>query len=149
MTRSNAIIDTSPQEPPPELSHSSMHGEHRQWLNENGHWRDDVAIWQNELKEVLAAIGKLDTAIHAHQEALRVHAAAVRCYEQNLAEHEHALADYERGGAGADLIPLVKAHHEEAGRHSQQRDAHERIKKHHHAVMAQWSKLLRAIEAAE
>jgi hypothetical protein len=126
-----------------------MHQDHKQWLSDNDMWRCDISVWQEEFKKAAADLKQIEAAVKEHEKALQVHAAAIRLREQELAAHEHALAEYERGETGAELIVLAKAHDKEAAKHVQQRDAHERIKRHHHDVIAKVSLLNKALTKAE
>jgi hypothetical protein len=125
-----------------------MHHEHRQWLSENDLWRCDIGSWQEELRRAVVGLKEIEAALKEHETALQTHAAAIRLREQELATHEHALAEYERGEAGAELLGLARTHKAEAAKHAQQRDAHERIKRHHHEVIAKMSLLHKALAKA-
>lgn len=127
------------------VTHATMHHDHRQWLSENDMWRCDIANWQQEFKKVAADLKQIEAALKEHEQALQVHAAAIRLREQELATHEHALVEYERGEPGAQLISLARSHEKEAGKHAQQRDAHERIKRHHHEVLTKVSLLRKSV----
>jgi hypothetical protein len=126
-----------------------MHQDHTQWTSENDMWRCDIHAWQDEMKKATAELKNVEAALREHEKALQTHAAAIRLREQELGSHEHALVEYERGESGGELIALAKAHEKESAKHAQQRDAHERIKKHHHAALGQMAKLCKALEAAE
>lgn len=139
------VIDRGPGSAAKETSHALMHREHAQWRSEDELWRDDIAAWQKELKAALADLAQVEKALREHEKALEVHAAAIRCYEQASAAHEHLLAEYERGNSGDTLVALVQEHQKTADKHVQQRAAHERIKKHHHAAIARCQVLLKAL----
>jgi DNA-nicking Smr family endonuclease len=126
-----------------------MHQDHKKWLSDNDMWRCDISAWQEEFRQAAADLKEIETAVKEHEKALQTHAAAIRLREQELAAHEHALAEYERGETGAALIALVKTHEKEAAKHAQQNDAHERIKRHHHEVIAHVSLLRKALAKAE
>ena len=132
----------------PTATHATMHQDHRQWLSDNKMWRCDIAAWQQEFKTVTQELRQIETALKEHEQALQVHAAAIRLREQDLAAHEHALAEYERGEAGEQLIPLARAHDQEAAKHVQQHEAHERIKRHHHEVLAKVVELRKSLAKA-
>jgi len=149
MGKSSPAADHGAKETAPALTHASMHAEHRQWMNDDTMWRDDIATWQKELKLAREGVAALDAAVRAHEEALRTHAAAIRGVEQDFGQHERSLADCERTGKTNDLIALAAGHRQVGERHAQQRDAHERTKKHHHAVMAQWNALLHTLGAPQ
>ena len=129
-------------------THTSMHRDHQRWLSENAMWRCDIANWQQEQRQAVAALKHIETALKEHETSLQVHAAAIRLREQDLAAHEHALTQYEQGEAPAELIALAQAHQQESAKHTQQGDAHERIKRHHHEVMAQVALLGKSVSKA-
>ena len=149
MGKSNPGHDLNPTATASPQTHANMPAEHRQWIKDNAMWRDDLAIWQQELKRAREGLAALDSALCAHEEALRTHAAAVRGVEQEFGQHEHALAEYERSGKTGELVEFAAKHRQVGERHAQQADAHERTKKHHHAVMARWLALLGAFGAPE
>jgi hypothetical protein len=108
-------------------------------------WRDDLVIWEREIEQALADSKQLEDALRAHRKALQDHLEATGAQEQTLYKHERALAEYERGGPGEDLLPMAKVHKENAEKHAKHAAAHERLKRHHHTVMAHWSLLLEAL----
>jgi hypothetical protein len=122
-----------------------MHRDHCQLRSEDDLWWLEIAAWQQELQSALKDLSKLEAALKDHEKSLEIHAAAIRSYEQDVGEHEHALAAFEQGGSGGELVDLAKAHGDEISQHQRRRQAHERIKRHHHSMMAQWNLLLRAI----
>jgi hypothetical protein len=111
-------------------------------------WRCDIAAWQQEFKTVKTDLAQVEAALKEHEQAMQVHAAAIRLRERDLAAHEHALAEYERGETGAQLIPLAHAHDQEGTKHAQQREAHERIKRNHHLVLAKVAQLRKSLAKA-
>jgi hypothetical protein len=131
------------------VTHASMHQDHKRWISDNEMLRCDISAWQEQIKQAIADLKEIETALMEHQKALQTHAAAIRLRELELGTHEHALAEYERGETGAELIGLAKTHDKEAAKHAQQRDAHERIRRHHHNVIGQLSLLRKALAAAE
>jgi hypothetical protein len=131
------------------VTHATMHQDHKRWLSDNDMWRCDISAWQEEFKNAAAQLKEIEPAVKEHERALQTHAAAIRLRGQELSAHEHALAEYELGEIGTELIPLAKAHEKEAAKHAQQQDAHERIKRNHHNVIAQVSLLKKALAKAE
>jgi hypothetical protein len=126
-------------------AHVEMHGEHQQWLSDNSMWRDDLTLWQKEIDQALDGLSKLEEALREHGKGLQSHLEMIGAEEQELKAHEHALAEFERGGPGDQLLEMVKSHQEHAGKHGQQRQVHEELKKRHHTVMAYWSLLHKAL----
>jgi septal ring factor EnvC (AmiA/AmiB activator) len=108
-----------------------------------------VAGWwrpEDELKTAVSDLKRLESALRAQQATLEAHRRAVAAHERHLAGHEHALAEFERGAAANnDLLTMAKDHRQEVPRHAQQREAHERLKRRQHTLMAHWSLLLKAL----
>lgn len=126
--------------------HATMHHEHQAWEAENSLWRDDIRAWQHELAQVLASLKDVEGLLNSHGEALRTHAAAIRLWEMESATHEHALVDFEKGASGEELLPMAKKHQTETTKQTQHRDAHERIKHYHHALIARANQLIKALQ---
>jgi len=127
------------------LSHAEMHSDHRQWVSEDAMWEDEVHMWQGELDQAVAEMKKLETALAEHRKSLEAHAQAVREYRERQDQHEHSLADYERGESGADLVALAREHAKECEQQRQRRATHERVKRHHHTMIAHWRLLCKAM----
>jgi hypothetical protein len=127
------------------VDHAEMHRDHCQMRSEDDLWRLEIAAWQHELETAAKELSKLKAAPKEHEKALQTHAAAIRAYEGDAGEHEHALAAFERGGSGGELIDMAKAHSEEISQHERRRQTHERIKRHHHCLMAHWKLLVKAM----
>lgn len=125
--------------------HTEMSGEHKQWQSDNCMWRDDLARWQKQAEQAIAALKSLEESLQKHRKALQLHQLAIATEEQELKVHEHAMAEFERGGAGENLLEMVGPHKEGASKHNARKEAHARLKKHHHAVMASWSALEQAL----
>lgn len=126
-------------------AHIEMHCEHKHWREEIALSQEQINHWRQEFREALANAERLKDALKCHDEALQTHAAELDRECTRLQEHEHALAEYERGGTGQELIGMAKEHKAEAARQQERRSVHERIKKHHHALLAQWHLLFSAL----
>jgi hypothetical protein len=87
-------------------------------------------------------------ALEEHDKALKAHAAAIRLHHQSLGKHEQALAEFEQGGTAEEPLTMAPEHQKEDARHGQQRNAHERIKKHHHTMIAQLNLVQKALSQA-
>lgn len=124
---------------------ATMHTEHKEWLSEHDMWRCDLSSWQDELKQAAANLKQIEAALKSHEEALQAHAASIRLREQEIASHEHALATIERGERASDADFLAESHAVEADRQKRQAAAHERIKRHHHALIAELKCLQKAV----
>ena len=126
--------------------HEELHHDHIVWKAELSKWRDDTALWKKEMCQAEVQIKELEKALKSHREALESHAASVQDRMRQTNKHESAIAAYETGEAGEDLPAMAVAHEQEAKSQDLQRKAHERIRRHHHSVMANWSLLLKTID---
>ncbi len=126
--------------------HEELHHNHIVWKSELSQWRDDVALWKKEMYQAELQLKDLERALKAHREALDAHATSVQDRMLQTNKHESAIAAYEAGEAGEDLPAMAVAHEREVKSQDVQRQAHERIRRHHHSVMANWSLLLKAID---
>lgn len=126
--------------------HEDLHHDHIIWKAEIRQWHDDVELWANELTQAEAQLKDLEQALKAHREALSAHASATRDREQATNKHESAIAAYEAGETGEALPAMAVAHEREAESQGLQRNAHERIRRHHLSIIANWRLLLKAID---
>jgi chromosome segregation ATPase len=126
-------------------THAEMHNDHRQWLSDAQLWADDLYIWQREIDEALDGMKKLEAALRDHRDGLQKHSETIAEEEKNLTCHEKALAEYEQGGSGDALSGMTTSHQTNAEKHVRQRILHERLKKHHHTLIAHWMMLLKAL----
>jgi hypothetical protein len=134
-----------------ESAHIEMHVDHRHWSGERALWQETDAIWQKEIEAAFESLRQAQTALEEHRQALLEHAKAIRAEDKASAEHEHALSECELGtvrGGGEELIKMAKLHKQRAERHARMREVTERLKRHHHTVMAQAGLLLKALRAA-
>jgi hypothetical protein len=124
--------------------HITMHNQHRTWEKDVRQWRDDLEAWKLELVESQRDVMRLQEAMTNHAQALESHTAGLLKEEAEWTAHEDALAEYERGGAGAELLPMVAQHQDELSQHRNSRDIHEKLKRQHYAMMAHLRLLLNA-----
>ncbi|MBI1902552.1 MAG: hypothetical protein HYS13_15735 [Planctomycetia bacterium] len=126
-------------------SQEVLHAEHNLWRDENAMWRDDVSEWRKQLEQSIADLQAVEATLRRHGDVLKSHESAVAVANQESDEHERVLAEFARGGPGQRLLQLLDAHRKTAIRHAQQRDAHERLKKQHHMLIAQCHLLLKSL----
>jgi chromosome segregation ATPase len=129
-------------------THAEMHAEHRNWSTEHAMWRDEIQLWREELQKARSELSSLEAILRDHEQALDAHLETISEHEAAEHEHEQALAAYRSESADEKLVRMAPIHESEAKRHRQQRDAHERVKKHQHTLMARWSLLLKALREA-
>jgi hypothetical protein len=131
------------------VTYPGMQADHRQWDYIHSTWRVDIERWRGEHEASLLQLAKLQEMIRQHGEALESHAKAIERHQESLRDHGRAMSSYQGHGAGEPLQEtMASKHRENAERHEMHRDAHERIKKHHHTVMAHLTMLKTALEAA-
>lgn len=128
--------------------HELMHRDHRSWASEFNAWQDDVRVWQQEFTQAKSQLKELESALVKHEEVLRQHASDMRLDEAGSSSHEHALVEFEKGGAGEGLPSMAKQHQLEAQKHAERRQFHERLKRHHHELLARWRLLIRSLTDA-
>lgn len=124
---------------------NTMHHDHGEWKSENALWHDQLREWEAEIAAAIDATAKVKQALEAHQRSLRTHAAAIRLHEQAPAAHEHRLVEFVNQGVGFAACCTEPMHCKEALTHTEQRTVHETMKREHHALMARWSLLLKAL----
>jgi septal ring factor EnvC (AmiA/AmiB activator) len=129
-------------------NHADMHRDHREWNSEQICWRNDLRSWQHELANAREELKQIEAALKDHETTLQKHGSAVRLSEQEMDAHEHALTEFEQGGAGDELLAMIQKHRQEASLHAEQRAAHERLKRQHHAVVARLRHVLAAFSEA-
>ncbi|HWA97419.1 MAG TPA: hypothetical protein VG713_02960 [Pirellulales bacterium] len=129
----------------PVETHLEMHRDHQQWASDRELWHDELMIWRQELDGAMADLNRIETALREHREALEARDAGIEAESQDSCRHEHHLAEYEGGEANTSLVGMAKTHGHEAKKHHEQRIVQERIKKHHHELMAHWNLLVKAI----
>lgn len=126
-----------------------FHRQHRQWRDEHATWRADIDAWRKELRAAQATLAEVEDMLRDSLEALAAHADTVWESEQRLRAHELTLCQEARTGEQHKTDRQWAAvHHLEAARHERLVDAHARIKRHHHIVVAGVRKLLTRARAA-
>lgn len=125
------------------INDESMHHDHRQWESDVSMWRDDIDIWQRGHQNALGEIRRIEERLVGHADALKSHVNQLDSHEANALEHEHAVAAECRGQT-APTPDSIADHAKEATAHQHLRDAHERIKKHHHQTVLAHIAMLKA-----
>jgi chromosome segregation ATPase len=130
------------------VSFAGMQADHRQWDSAHSTWRADVERWQREHQSALSELAELQEMIREHGAALESHAQAIEGHQQALRDHGRAISEYEHQGIGERVQETMASKHQElAERHRTQRDAPERIEKHHRTVVARLARVKAALEA--
>lgn len=126
------------------ITNETMQADHCEWLAAHAQWRQDIERWQKEHESAVARLAEMQKVVREHGECLEEHSRSFLRLADAIASHEREIAGQNAGRSGKPQDVVANRHQEKEGVFSQQQDAHERIKKHHEAVMAQ----LRALEAS-
>jgi hypothetical protein len=122
-----------------------MHKQHRQWQSDSETWRSDIDEWNKELRMALGDLREVEDMLRDSLDALAYHADSVWESEQRRCAHELALREEAMSGAEKKTDKAwAKTHREHAAWHERLADAHARIKKYQHKVVAEVMRLLRA-----
>lgn len=122
-----------------------MHEQHRRWQSDSDSWRSDIDEWNKELRVALGDLREVEDMLRDSLDALAAHADSVWESEQRRHAHELALQEEVKSGVEKKTDKgWAKIHREHAVRHERMSDAHTRIKKYQHKVVAEVMRLLRA-----
>jgi hypothetical protein len=122
-----------------------MHVQHRQWQSDSDTWRSDIVEWNKELRVALGDLREVEDMLRDSLDALAAHADSVWESEQRRCAHELTLREEVKAGAEKKTDKAwARIHQEHAVRHVRLSDAHARIKKYQHKVVAEVMRLLRA-----
>ena len=122
-----------------------MHAQHRQWQSDSDSWRSDIDEWKKELRTALGDLREVEDMLRDSLDALAVHADGVWENEQRRCAHELELREEAKTGAKKKTDKAwAKLHRKHAARHERMADAHNRMKKYQHKVVAGVTRLLRA-----
>jgi hypothetical protein len=126
-------------------SQQKMHVQHRQWQSDCETWRSDIDEWNKELRVALGDLREVEDMLRDSLDALAAHADSVWESEQHSHAHELALREEAMSGAAKKTNKgwWAKVHRDHAARHERLADAHARIKKYQHKVVAEVMRLLR------
>ena len=121
-----------------------MHVQHRQWQSDCETWRSDIDEWKKELRVALGDLREVEDMLRDSLDALAAHADSVWESEQRRGVHELELREEVMSGVKQKTDKAwAKAHRQHAARHERLSDAHARIKKYQHQVVAEVTRLLR------
>jgi hypothetical protein len=129
-------------------SRAEFHADHRHWMSDIRTWREDIDEWEKEQHQTLMDV---EAAVSRHVAAIRAEADSLAAHEEEIASHEHLLADWEGTETlDSEVEPRLAMDHQQAtGRHEHLRQAHERMKRHHHRATARLMMVLRMLEEPE
>lgn len=113
-------------------------------------WQFDLQAWHAEHKMALAELAEVIEMIRQHEAATSSHERDIATLADEIKRHEHKLAEHCEKHPDGDPAETtdVSGHDETKTKVEALRQAHERIKKHHHRAMAHVMSLKAALEAA-
>jgi hypothetical protein len=130
-------------------TNAEMRADHRLWTFEHDSWRKDVTQWHADVQNVQAILKDVHLMLEEHDSALKSHVQTINNHEQSEREHETALSTSDLlASPSTSIDPLAGNHIGEAKSHATQRDAHERMKKHHYILIGRWNAFLGALREA-
>jgi len=131
-----------------EITNFDMHADHGHWQSQLSMWQVDLQAWHSEHKKALAELEQIVGLIEKHEEATKQHGQALTALSDEIKKREHQLAERYQKTPGADASELADGHARHAKALEVVREAHERIKKHHHVAIARVFSLKASLEAA-
>ena len=117
------------------------------WRSEIKMWRDDLEAWKNEQAKLFSDV---EIALGANAAGLKDHVSSICQHEKHVIHHEHSIAESEPSANPPmrHVAPIfVDNHQKEARAHAAIREAHERIKRHHHRAMAKLAVVLQVLRS--
>jgi len=115
----------------------TMQADHRTWLDCHAQWLQDIERWEAEHESAITRLAEMQKIVVEHGECLEEHARALRQSEEAIASHDREIAKQLKGTSEQPQDVVANQHQDQEGVFHRQQSAHERIKKHHEAVMAQ------------
>lgn len=128
-----------------QLDHLQIHHEHKLWDSDLQMWSLDLKMWNEESQALNHALAFINEAVKKHEEALAFHLKSLMEHQDKLHNHEKDITILVEG-TPLDT-KLQEEHADEAKRHEVYRDAHERLKRYHHMLMALTKGLKKALES--
>jgi septal ring factor EnvC (AmiA/AmiB activator) len=127
------------------ISIPAMHNDHRNWQSRYSMWQDDLIAWQKELGTAMNEARELLTTLDRQASVLSEHKTKIDNHQSALTTHEHEIAASEK--FGNEVPDSLTATHQEMVRQADSfARQHERIKKHHHALIAKLNEIHKLAE---
>ncbi len=120
-----------------------MQRENRDVKYEYAMWIEDVAQWQTEHHTAAAWLADVQAAWKETELALQTHAREIHDHKVRLQEHEKTIAEHWCDGSKSEHQELNTEHRDLKAKHLEALYAHQQLKKHHEAVMAEIRELLK------
>jgi hypothetical protein len=122
--------------------HQKMHQQHVEWDKAAETWQGDISHWKKGLEAALLDLDAIREAMQDSLIALGHHADSVWEHQQRLKAHEAVVCEEAKAASNQTDKAWAETHDAESSRHQRLGDAHERIKRHQHGVVAEVKRLL-------
>lgn len=122
--------------------HQKMHQQHVEWGKAVDAWQVDIQHWKTGLQEALRDLDAIREAMQDSLNALEHHGDSVWEHQQRLKAHEAVLCAEAKAASSQTDRDWATTHDAESSRHERLGDAHQRIKRHQHGVVAEVKRLL-------
>ncbi len=125
-----------------------LHADHRHWISEIEMWQEDLVNWRSEHAIATDLLIQAKEMIVSQESNLAKHEERLREVRDAVDSHERTLSQSMREGADSETDETsIACHEQKRDTMASQREAHERIKKHHHQSMAKVEVLMQALQA--
>lgn len=126
-------------------NHLKIHQDHLKWKSDLEMWSLDLKMWEDEIKTLKDSLSFIEEAVKNHEDSLMDHIKSLMDHHEKLDHHEKDIT-FLIEGSTLDT-KLVEYHDLEDIQHEINRNAHERLKRYHHTVVALTNGLKKAFES--
>lgn len=127
--------------------HEKIHEQHQRWRADLEAWQSDVTAWKQEFEAALADLREIEGMLKDSLDGLGVHGDAVWEALQRVQAHEQVIDEESRLGENRTDREWRTTHEALSSQHVRVADTHERIKRHHHDVVAEVARMLKQIRS--
>ncbi|WP_350101366.1 hypothetical protein [Fulvivirga sp.] len=126
-------------------NHLKIHQDHCRWESDLEMWSLDLKMWEEESEALNDTLSFITEAIKNHEESLMDHLKTLIDHRNKLNQHEKDITFLIEGTPLDDK--LRESHTNEDKYHEIYRNAHERLKRYHHTLIALTKGLKKALES--
>lgn len=126
-------------------NHLKTHQDHGRWESDLEMWSLDLKMWEEEAVALNDALSFITEAVKKHEESLMDHLKTLMDHRDKLNQHEKDITYLIEGTPLDDK--LMESHNLEDKQHEIYRNAHERLKRYHHTLIALTKGLKKALES--
>ena len=126
-------------------NHLKIHQDHSRWKSDLEMWSQDLKMWDEEAVLLNDTLSFIAEAVKKHKESLMDHLKVLIDHREKLNQHEKDITFLIEGTPLDDK--LMESHTHEGQSHEIYKNAHERLMKYHHTLMALSMGLKKALES--